>query len=276
MKNFPITYNVRFELYPEELRRCMLREFALNGARHLVLEKSLITMTMEKPALLGQIASEMAVAGLSFKDSHAPYGPHWDLGCAFEEERPALMLRLKTAIETAAFFNVDTMTMHLGKRAETTSEEKYFSLICSSLDQLLPLAEERRVTLCVENSFAWRGFPETLFKIREKFPDDSLGFCFDAGHANMTTQPETLKKAPADTVEILSAMLPHIVNCHIHDNDGMHDHHDLPGRGCAQWQTLIPLLKSAPRLQVIQSEVHTAQNGVVVRELVETFDKFFN
>ena len=56
----------------------------------------------------------------------------------------------------------------------------------------------------------------------------------------------------------------------------MHDRHDLPGRGCVQWQKLVPLLKSAPRLQSVQSEVHMAVHGVAVRELVETFERLFH
>ena len=76
-------------------------------------------------------------------------------------------------------------------------------------------------------------------------------------------------------LDFLDAMLPHIVNCHIHDNDGMHDQHDLPGRGCADWNKIVALLKKAPRLQVLQSEVAIAGNTVAARELVETFERIF-
>ena len=50
-------------------------------------------------------------------------------------------------------------------------------------------------------------------------------------------------------------MLPEIVNCHLHDNDGSTDAHRIPGNGTLNWNKVIPLLKSAPKLQVIQCEV---------------------
>ena len=276
MKKIPLTYNIPFNLFSDELRRCIFREFSLNGAKHLVLGTTLIGMTLEDPALLKKVSTEMADAGLSFCDSHAPYGHHWDMGCVFEDERPAHLSRLKTVIDTVAYFNVKTMTIHMGIPSEGVTPEKHFSNVCSTLEQLLPYAEERGIIICVENTFAWRGYPEKLFRLKEMFTTDTLGYCFDAGHANMTTKPETLEKAPLDTFGFLENMLPHIVNCHIHDNDGMHDMHTLPGRGCGQWQKLIPILKSAPRLQSVQSEVHMALNGIAVRELVETFEKLFH
>ena len=276
MKNIPLTYNIPFNLFTDELRRCILREFALNGAKHLVLGTTLIGMTMSDPELLKKVDKDMESAGLSFCDSHAPYGHHWDLGCVFEDERPALLSRIKTVIETVAFFNVKTMTIHMGIPSEGVSLEKHFANVCASLEELLPYAEERGVIICVENTFAWRGLHENLFKLKEIFPTDTLGYCFDSGHSNMTTKPETLEKAPLDSFGFIEHMLPHIVNCHIHDNDGMHDRHDLPGRGCVQWQKLVPLLKSAPRLKSVQSEVHMAAHGVAVRELVETFERLFH
>ena len=68
-------------------------------------------------------------------------------------------------------------------------------------------------------------------------------------------------------------MLPHIVNCHLHDNSGWKDEHKLPGRGCINWEKVIKLLKSAPRLKVIQSEVIPVSTGTHIRELVEKFNE---
>jgi len=45
------------------------------------------------------------------------------------------------------------------------------------------------------------------------------------------------------------------VTCHLHDNDGSDDTHSMPGDGTINWNKVIPLLRKAPRLQVIQSEV---------------------
>jgi sugar phosphate isomerase/epimerase len=50
-------------------------------------------------------------------------------------------------------------------------------------------------------------------------------------------------------------MLPEIVNCHLHDNDGSSDAHMTPGKGTIDWKKVISLLKRAPKLQAIQCEV---------------------
>lgn len=270
----PVSYNIPFKFLSDELRRCFFRELAVNGAKHIVLGSALFPQLMARPELPEMIASELAAAGLSFMDSHAPCGLHWDMGAPFEDEKRARVLRIKLAIELAAFFKVRSMTLHLGRKSPEMTAEQRLENICRTLDELLPAAEENNITLCIENSFAYFGFPQTLFDIKERFPVDTLGFCFDAGHANMTIAPESYPQAaPVQSKVILEAMLPHIVNCHIHDNNGKHDLHDLPGRGNGDLTALLTMLKKAPRLQVIQSEVNIPGSGVSVRELVETFDQ---
>ena len=51
-------------------------------------------------------------------------------------------------------------------------------------------------------------------------------------------------------------MLPQTVCCHLHDNDGSDDTHSIPGDGTINWNEVIPALKKAPRLQVVQCEVN--------------------
>ena len=42
--------------------------------------------------------------------------------------------------------------------------------------------------------------------------------------------------------DVLDRMLPHIVNCHLHDNDGTDDQHLLPGDGTLDWTAVAALL----------------------------------
>ena len=73
---------------------------------------------------------------------------------------------------------------------------------------------------------------------------------------------------------ILEKMLPHVVNCHLHDNNGIADQHLNIGCGTVDWQHIISLLKKAPRLQVVQSEVLMGQ-PCAVRELCNTFQQLW-
>ena len=98
----PLSYLFDFLSYPEAVRKCRLQEFAVHGVRHLVLSSPLLKHLIAYPDRVGMFAGELAAAGLSFGDAHAPYGMHWDLLCVFEEERPALFVRQKMALNIAA------------------------------------------------------------------------------------------------------------------------------------------------------------------------------
>ena len=70
-------------------------------------------------------------------------------------------------------------------------------------------------------------------------------------------------------------MLPHVVNCHIHDNMGQVDEHVLPGKGNIDWVKISSLLKQAPRLKNIQSETGCFGDAVSIKETVEALKKYF-
>ena len=46
-------------------------------------------------------------------------------------------------------------------------------------------------------------------------------------------------------------------------------------RGNIDWGRIVPLLRSAPRLQSIQSEVLTGRRNIPIRILAEKIQKFF-
>ena len=275
-KQIPVTYNFPFKHLNDEVRKIFFHDFAVNGGKYVVLGAGLLPQMISRPELPEMVAAELAAENLEFMDSHAPFGLHWDVGSPFEKEKAARLLRMKLSIELANYFSVKTMTIHLGKKAPEVSYEERLEAVCRTLDELLPFAEEKKVTLCLENGFAYLGYPRILLEIKERYPEETLGFCFDAGHANMSLSPDPERQQPAPTLEeFADIMLPHMVNCHLHDNDGSHDLHDLPGRGCVDWEMLAGKLQKAPRLQVIQSEVNMVSNTVSLRELTETFNRIF-
>ena len=288
----PLTYLLYVQDIDEQLRRCCWREFACNGAKRIVLDEQMLRMIMQEPGLEKKLAAELAAEGLSFADAHAPYGPYWDLNCTIEEERPALAVRLQLAIAIVASLGVKTMTVHVGTDHlfPDVPFEKHFSRSCSMLEKLLPTAEKYGVTLAIENGWTKTTSTETLLALKEKFPVDNLGFCFDSGHANIMDNGRLYSRGEAYTrwnaigVETppwekiedrLQRMLPHIVNCHLHDNDGSGDMHILPGQGNINWGSVLNILLKAPRLQIMQSEVLIFRNSLSIRETVETFNKLF-
>jgi sugar phosphate isomerase/epimerase len=66
-------------------------------------------------------------------------------------------------------------------------------------------------------------------------------------------------------------MLPHVTTCHLHDNNGVHDQHLLPGRGTIDWGHVIGLLRTAPRLKCFQNEVIPVRTGASIADVCRVF-----
>jgi sugar phosphate isomerase/epimerase len=75
----------------------------------------------------------------------------------------------------------------------------------------------------------------------------ALGALFDIGHANMLSED--------DPVAAATALGPHLVHCHAHDNDGRIDSHDALGSGTLDWP------------QVARALVRTGYDGAITIEV---------
>lgn len=139
------------------------------------------------------------------------------------------------------------------------------------------------MVICIENIWFETNTPELLLDIlaRLKYPSH-LGICYDAGHANLMARDrgftesaaihafKDISPVPYDD-RILEKLLPYVVNCHLHDNHGQYDEHLLPGNGDVDWPHIMGLLKQAPRLQCVQSEVIPVRAQVPVAPLCAKF-----
>ena len=288
MFSVPVTFYYDFEGISDRMRPYTMAEFAAAGAKHLVLSDALIAQIVSKPGFEDTLLAEMNKAGLSFCDAHAPFGPQLDLNCPYVEKRPMMLARLKFALELCAYMKVDTITIHLGNNhfepATTIADEVHIARMKESLSELCPLAEKLGITICIENIWFSVNTPDVINCIVKEFPTPALGVCYDSGHANIMDNGRNYAtgnahrgwQAAGKTVvwedKALEKLLPNVVNCHLHDNTGWSDAHALPGMGCVDWGHIIPLLKKAPRLKAVQSEVAPTRCGVYIKELVAKFN----
>ena len=74
MFRIPVTYFFSFGKAGESLRPYLMHEFAVNGAKHLVLANDLIGMIMQDHTVADRLRKDMADEGLSFLDAHSPFG----------------------------------------------------------------------------------------------------------------------------------------------------------------------------------------------------------
>ena len=286
----PITYIFEFEKVEQDLWPFFMREFAAAGAGHLVLTQGLMMELLKDYRTIPSLKQEMANAGLSFVDSHAVFGGAYDLQNYNDEMQELRSLAYRAQLRIAAEMGVDTITFHPGNDIADLDKpiEKLLDNVRANLEQLLPEAEKCGVTICLENSWNIMSTPEYLLRIMNEFPTGRLGLCYDSGHANIMSgagagnqENGAIRRWAARGLEvkwndhILEDMLPHVVNCHIHDNDGVKDLHLPPGQGCIDWKHIAQLLKKAPRLKCIQSEVKVLKNNVSIPSLCNTFNSMF-
>lgn len=285
MKNIPLTFYIPF-IEDEKHRRVLLSEFAANGAENIVLSDEYISAIKLDPAKAGVFQQEMSDAGLKFVDAHAPFGSAVDMNSS--NNAGLRVLNHMLHLHIAALMGVKTITIHTGNDTNTPGVmvARQLDNISFILDKLLPEAEKLDVAIAIENIWAPVNTPENLLAIKKRFPTPYLGFCFDSGHANIMSKLNGSSKEiscarnywrdsnagePAWDDNILEKMLPEIINCHLHDNSGSIDQHILPGAGSIDWQKTVELLKKAPRLQAVQSEVIQILSALSVKELVEKF-----
>ena len=282
----PITFLYDWEYPSDKDRQTVMYEFAANGAKHLVLTDTLLKMIGRYPRLYHELRQEAAKAGLDFVDAHAPFADDCDLCVPIPEVRPYMLAHLKYILQIVHDFGVKTCCVHtINKVYPEYTLRQLRDAICASLDEILPLAEKLDVTICIENLMRPGTNVEDEIYYIEKYDTPYLGACFDAGHANLMEKgmncpdcyvPERWPDGkPKWETNVLDRMLPYIVNCHLHDNNGARDEHRLPGQGTVDWEALVPKLLTAPRLKCIQSEVIPLYAQQPIRPLCDKFRELF-
>ena len=284
----PVTFLFNWSHPSDKDRQTVMYEFAANGAKHLVLTDTLIKMIEREPKLYRELPKEVEKANLDFVDAHAPFMDDCDINCPDPAVRPFMLAHLKLVLRIVADFGVRTCTVHIGNlyyRGYTM--EQHREATCRSLDEVLPLAEQLGLTICLENLQRIGSHVDDLLGYFGKYPSKNLGACFDSGHANIMEKGRFLPKcsgtASFDELgvpvqwekNVLDRLLPHVVNCHLHDNDASADQHMLPGKGNVDWKTLVPKLLSAPRLACVQSEVIPLRVQQPIRPLCDKFRELF-
>ena len=287
MFDVPVSFVITGEFAEENTRQRTMAEFAAAGARHLVLSNHFISDIMRDHKVADTLNREMADHGLSFMDAHSPFGGILDLNCPDPVFRPQMISRHQLAIAICAAMEVKTITIHPGSDRffPEIPLDKHLDLMRDAIDQLLPAAEKCGVTVCIENSMSRAACPRMVTALKSEYDSPYLGLCYDSGHAHQLDAARTLSDSvihqywrmvginePEWDDQALERMLPEVVNCHLHDNDASIDGHRIPGNGTIDWQKVIPLLKSAPKLQVIQCEV-IRRPGETAAEICRKFDE---
>ncbi len=227
--------------------------------------------------------------GLKVLDVHGSYGQEKRFWSLLEYEREAGVELIRNRAELYSGLEATgALIMHLPyvmvgmEEAAAAQQRKFMEQAIRSLDEVMPYLETLGVDVAFENmpDDNW----ELLDIALERYP--KAGICYDSGHGNLT---EHGQEFPGKTVvptiwndiqlpvvweeQFIENVRPYLINCHLHDNDGISDQHNLPGLGIVDWKRIMDNLANAPRLQCIQCEVNMAKEGApTIGKLVSTFN----
>ena len=292
MPSVPVTFNFQLAALATDDLKAALRRLADAGIRHVVLNNALLEHFIVNPDAVPLYRQALKEAGLSFVDAHAPWGTWKDPGVPVEAEHEQIVLRQKMALRLCHQFGVTTIAYHTANTFNSVYGDDlvlddYCRMLLRSLEELLPDAERLGVTMALENQWTPLNQSACLLAAVRHFETPWLGICYDSGHGNLT---ERGREFPGQTCvppiweeiglpvvwehDFIEQVRPYLVNCHLHDNDGIHDQHRLPGLGTIDWRRIMDNLRRAPRLQCIQCEVKTTgPDAPAPRLLADTFAK---
>ena len=285
----PLSHYYDWMALPENTYTNLINEFKDNGFSNFVLTETTLKKALTEPWEFTKFKRMSMVHNITFGDAHLPFGQPYDLCCAEKGRRKWMLEDQKRAMAYAAELGCKTCTVHMGAYESVvykTPNDVLRPYVVDSIGILLEEAEQLDIILAIENSYERSNTPGEVLYYMSCFDNPHLGVCYDSGHACLMADFPgksrekyfaAMDEAWGEVVECypdaIGDLLPHIVTCHLHDNDGYSDAHKMPGEGRIEWKELIAKIKSAPRLLTMQSEVSMFRHGYSVRRLVETFNK---
>ena len=298
----PLAFNYPWHTLPDELYPRIIREYLDGGVDTFVFIDSLVHACLADPSRIDFLKGLCRRFGIRFVAMHSPFGYKLDLNIPEPEQRAIMLETHRRAMEIAAEFGSRTYTMHVGAYHYITPHiplETLRPLAIQSLEQLLPTAEKLGLVIAVENSFEPPNSAQEVLSIITPFlGNPAIGVCYDTGHANIRSPypwkkrenyPEYLVLSWWEGIyeepDALAKLQPHVVTCHIHDNNGYGDLHAMPFDGTIDWEVLMPQLRACPRMLEFQTEqcfdegenwagkLLAPAGGYSIRRQVETFRK---
>ncbi len=147
---------------------------------------------------------------------------------------------LKRAIECLAEAGGEICIIHpMNNGTPKENAEMYF--------ELLPFAKEHNVKIATENMFNWSNLlnhakfaacatPKSFNDHLDAVNDDHFVACLDIGHAEM-------KGSKTNAPEMIRALGKRLKALHIHDNDKLHDSHQIPFSMNVDFVAVVDALK---------------------------------
>jgi len=187
-------------------------------------------------ARLQTLMDALASSGVRVNSIHAPFGPEFDISSPEDSIHERGVDGLIESIELAQLLGAGVVIFHASDRVPDNPGRR-LDRSRGVVREIAHVAEESGIILALENlpPGYLTDSPEEVFTFLQETARESLGVCFDSGHANLSGR----------FPEYANALLPFSVAIHIHDNDGRGDDHDFPGTGTINWPEFGSIYRSS-------------------------------
>lgn len=209
------------------------------------------------------------VAGLSIYSAHAPNQA--DMSGADAASMRAAMSVLRQAARSANALRAREIIAHVGLNTPPSSSQERETAVrrlCDAMAELSAIAKKENVRISLEtmphSETSLSG--KTILEMVQKEQADKISCTIDAGH---TFTWGELPGFPQKVGNRLAGL-------HIHDNEGQHDQHLLPGRGLVDWRRFMADLIAAGYAGPLMLEIWPPANETLesaVRLTREAYDR---
>jgi len=205
--------------------------------------------------------------GLKINQTHAPFYE----GCPMPE---GYRERLLQCVKDTAALGAECMVVHADTWYEKSYNQWNYEAVLGAVYEVyapaVELATRLGVKIAMETLHEWLGnvyhrvrlctFVEELNDIVGKFNCDTVGVCWDFGHAGLVYKN--------DQAEAMKRLKYPILATHIHDNTFKRDSHNLPFQGSIDWYKAMRALAEVGYAGDLTLELN---HGAIPDELAPDF-----
>jgi len=205
------------------------------------------------------------VEALGYNPSISLHAPFMDLspGAVDRKVREVTMFRFGQIMDMASELKPEVVVFHSGYEKWKYALNVHIWLEKSLLtwEKMVERAADIGTKIAIENIF--EDTPHNLQLLMEKMGSDHFGLCFDTGHFNLFST--------VSLEEWLERTGDHIIELHLHDNDGTRDAHTIPGQGTFDFEGLFRLIGGNRKI-VRTIEAHKPEEVIASIEAVAAID----
>ncbi|MDL1901246.1 sugar phosphate isomerase/epimerase [Anaerolineae bacterium CFX9] len=180
------------------------------------------------------------------------HGPFMDLASGSPDRliNAACEARYRHAIQIAQALGAGIVILHANFIPNILTEDYRLGWHKRNKTFWQPIADfagEHDVTLAIENM--WEYDPTIIGDLLAEMQHPHLRACLDVGHAHL------FSKIPFE--HWLDVMSPHLVHCHLNNNDGVIDVHRAFPNGKLDYADILPRLRALPSRPSMTLELDT-------------------